>query len=254
MRLTGKVAVVTGAARGIGQEYAKMLASEGASLVLLDINDCADTRRIVEAQSAKCMTAHGDITDASVLKTMIRDAVNCFGTIHILINNAAILSPLSVMSMNDIRLEEFDEIMRVNVRGTFQCVREVAPYMIENQYGKIVNISSTTAMVGHPMVHYVASKAAVNAMSYCFARELGNHNICVNTLVVGLTESDAVTEQECENNALLGKIRENVVSQRLIKKKITAEEMANVMLFLASPESDCITGETLVADAGFVFH
>jgi len=126
--------------------------------------------------------------------------------------------------------------------------------MIKNRYGKIVNISSTTAMVGHPMVHYAASKAAVTAMSYCFARELGPHNICVNTLVVGLTESDALDKQAAENPDMMEHIRDAVVSQRLIKKTITAKEMARVMLFLVSPDSDCITGETLVADAGFVLH
>lgn len=254
MKLLEQVALVTGAARGLGQAYAETLASEGANLILLDIDDCENTRRRVEGYGVECLTVRGDVANENVIEAMITEVIERFGTIDILVNNAAILSPLSISSMNDISLTEFDEMMKVNVRGTFQCVRAVAPYMINKGYGKIVNISSTTAMIGSPMVHYVASKAAVSAMSYSFARELGVHNICVNTLAVGLTETDALVDQQQEGAEIVNQIRQQVISGRLIKKPIKPQDMANAMLFLASPESDLITGETLVVDAGFVFH
>lgn len=254
MKLAGKVGIVTGAARGLGQAYAEMLAQEGANLVLLDINDCENTRRIVENQGVDCLTVQGDISNEVVVQSMVAEAIERFGSLHILINNAAILPPLSITSLNDISLDEFDDTLRVNVRGTFQCVKAVAPHMINNNYGKIVNISSTGAMIGSPLVHYVASKAAVSAMTYSFARELGVHNICVNTLAVGFTETDAVIEQEQKCAELINHVRQHVISARLIKKEIKPQDMANVMLFLVSPGSDFITGETLVADGGFVFH
>ena len=180
-----------------------------------------------------------------------REGVERFGRLDILVNNAGLLAPLSIASSRDIALDDFDRIMKVNVRGVFQCVRAAAPHMKKSGGGKIVNISSTTAFGGPPMLHYIASKGAVISMTYAMAAELGPDNICVNTLAVGFTESEGVEEQPSE---VVDAVRAAVLGRRPIKKSITPDDMARAMMFLVTEESDFVTGHTLVVDGGFVMR
>jgi len=250
-RLSGKVAIVTGGARGIGQAYVVALAREGASVVSFDVNDSGATVGAVERIGGIAVSARGDVTDDAAVNKLAADTVERFGRLDILVNNAGLLAPLSIASSRDIALDDFDRIMKVNVRGVFQCVRAAAPHMKKSGGGKIVNISSTTAFGGPPMLHYIASKGAVISMTYAMAAELGPDNICVNTLAVGFTESEGVEEQPSE---VVDAVRAAVLGRRPIKKSITPDDMARAMMFLVTEESDFVTGHTLVVDGGFVMR
>ena len=250
-RLASKVAVVTGAARGIGRAYAVALAREGAHVTSFDRIASDDTVAEVEGAGGRCLAIRGDVTDEADVRRAMADTETHFGRIDILINNAAVLTPLSIRSSDEIDLDEFDRVMKVNVRGSFQCARAVVPYMQRVGGGKIVNISSTTAFGGPPMMHYVASKGAIVSMTYAMAAEYGAHGICVNTLAVGFTESESVAEQPAE---VIDRVREVVMGRRVIKREMHAQDMARAMLFLATDESDFVTGHTLVVDGGFVMR
>lgn len=250
-RLSGKVAFVTGGARGIGRSYAVALAREGANVVSFDLADSDETLAEVEAAGSAGLAIRGDVIDDDAVRHAMAETEARFGRIDILINNAALLSPLSIRSSDEISLDEFDRMMKVNVRGTFQCVRAVAPYMKRAGGGKIVNISSTTAFGGPPMMHYIASKGAIISMTYAMATEYGVDGICVNTLAVGFTESERVTEQPGE---VVNWVRNAVLARRAIKRPMYPDDMARAMLFLVTEESDFVTGHTLVVDAGFVMR
>jgi NAD(P)-dependent dehydrogenase (short-subunit alcohol dehydrogenase family) len=250
-RLAGKVAIVTGAARGIGCAYAVALAREGAAVVCFDVKDCAETLSQVVQAGSTGLAARGDVTDDEDVRRAVADTIVKFGRIDILINNAALLAPLATRSSDEISLEAFDRMMKVNVRGTFQCVRAVVPHMRRGGGGKIVNVSSTTAFGGPPMMHYIASKGAVISMTYAMAEEYGRDNICVNTLAVGFTESEGVTEQPTE---VVDLVRNAVLERRPLKRSMFPADMARAMLFLVTDESDFVTGHTLVVDGGFVMR
>lgn len=250
-RLSGKVAIVTGGARGLGRAYMVALAREGASVVSFDLSNSDATLAEVEVAGGVGFAIRGDVVDDDAVRRAMAETETRFGRIDILINNAAILSPLSIRSSDEISLEEFDRMMKVNVRGTFQCVRAVVPYLKQAGGGKIVNISSTTAFGGPPMMHYIASKGAIISMTYAMAAEYGADGICVNTLAVGFTESEGVTEQPRE---VVNLVREAVLQRRAIKRPMFPEDMARAMLFLVTDESDFVTGHTLVVDAGFVMR
>jgi NAD(P)-dependent dehydrogenase (short-subunit alcohol dehydrogenase family) len=251
MKLAGKTAVVTGAARGIGRAFAEALAAEGAFVVSFDLADGTETVDSIRADGGRALHVQGDITDEAAVEHLARIAFDRSGRFDILVNNAAVLAPLSIRSMDDISLDEFDHVMKVNVRGAFQCTRAAVPYMRRTGGGKIVNISSTTAFGGPPMHHYIASKGAIISMTYALAAELGKDNICVNALAVGFTESDGVTEQPA---AVIDAVRSAVMGQRHIKKTITPADMAKAMLFLVTEGSDMVTGHTLIVDGGFVMR
>lgn len=250
-RLAGKVAIVTGGARGIGRAYAVALAREGANVVSFDLNDSNETVAAVQAAGAAGMGVRGDVVDEAAVKRLMEETAARFGRIDILINNAAVLAPLATRSSNEIDLDDFDRVMKVNVRGTFQCVRAAAPYLKQAGGGKVVNISSTTAFGGPPMMHYIASKGAIISMTYAMAAEYGGQGTCVNTLAVGFTESEGVTEQPAE---VISFVREAVIGRRAIKKSMHPEDMARAMLSLVTEESDFVTGHTLVVDGGFVMR
>jgi len=251
MRLAGKTAIVTGAARGIGRAFAEALAAEGALVISLDLADGAETVASIRSAGGRAVHIQGDVTDEEAVNRMAAIAFEQSGRLDILINNAAILAPLSIRSLEEISLEDFDRVLKVNVRGAFQCTRAAVPYMRRTGGGKIVNISSTTAFGGPPMHHYIASKGALISMTYALAAELGSDKICVNALAVGFTESDGVAEQP---EAVIDAVRAAVMGQRVIKKVITPADMAKAMLFLVTEGSDLVTGHTLIVDGGFVMR
>lgn len=247
--LSGKVAVVTGAAQGLGAEYALQLARRGVRVVAADARSCDDTVEAVRAEGGDAWGIRLDITDAEALAAMVREATTRWGAIDILVNNAAIAADLDMKGFLDIGQSEWRRVMDVNAGGTFECIKAVAPGMIERRSGKIVNVASTTYLKGAPrMMHYVASKGAVIGITRGAARELGAFGITVNCIAPGLT----MTEPVKAKGLFSGPAYASNVAGRALPREQLPSDLVGAMLFLASSSSDFITGQTLVVDGGGV--
>lgn len=245
-RMTGKVAVVTGAAQGLGRTYAEALAQHGASVVLSDITDPAAAVAAINEAGGKAIGLKTDVTSDDDLGALVERAESAFGPIEILVNNAAIFAALELKPFTQISNEEWDLVMRVNVRGPFQAAKAILPSMKKNGRGKIINISSGTALRGAPMfLHYVSSKGAVIAQTRAISRELAADNVFVNTIVIGLTESEGVQEHK-----QLGAARAPTLAMRAIAREMLPEDLIGTLLFLATEDSDFITGQSINVDGG----
>ena len=245
-RLDGKVAVVTGAAQGIGETYAKALAAEGARIVASDIADPSRVADEITKAGGKAIGAIADVTDDGSLSDLVDAAEAAFGPIEILVNNASLFAELRLTPIMQISNEEWDRVMTVNVRGTVQTTRAVVPSMLRNGRGKIVNISSGTFYYGGPgLAHYVCSKGAIIAFTRSASREFGDMNILVNCIAPGLTESEGV-----QNHPDLHVARAPTVQSRAIKRDMVPEDLVGTLLFLASEDSDFVTGQTFNVDGG----
>lgn len=250
-KLNNKVAIVTGAAQGIGAAYAQALAREGASVLVADIVEGKEIVSTINNMGGRAIYQHVDVSSEHSVNEMVERALNEFGRIDILVNNAAIYASLSLQPFDEISPEQWDQVMSVNVKGPFLCARAVIPQMRKQNYGRIINISSGTPFKGTPyLLHYVTSKGAILALTRALAREVGNSGICVNTLAPGLVLSEGVLE----NTDLLSKLSDAVMASRAIKRDQTPEDLIQPLIFLASDDSAFITGETLVVDGGSVMH
>jgi NAD(P)-dependent dehydrogenase (short-subunit alcohol dehydrogenase family) len=250
-RLKGRVAIVTGAAQGIGETYALALAQAGASVVCADVLDTAPVAARIEAAGGAALALKTDVTSAASVQAMVDATLKRFGRIDVLVNNAAIFGSIKLKPFEQIESDEWDKLMAVNVRGSFECAKAVAPVMRKQRYGKIINVASGTVFKGTPMfLHYVTSKGAVVAMARCLARELGNDNICVNTLAPGLTLSANVVS----NSDWHSGIAAANVQTRSIKREQTPDDLTGTLVYLASGESDFVTGQVIVVDGGSVTH
>ncbi|MDA0240011.1 MAG: glucose 1-dehydrogenase [Proteobacteria bacterium] len=253
-RLEGKVAVVTGAAQGIGATYAKALAGEGAKVVLTDIDDCAPAAKQIEAefQGAETLSLRTDVTSEAATQAMVDDTVARFGRLDILVNNAAMFGNITPGPFEDIPADNWDALMAVNVKGPFLCAKAAVPVMRKQKSGKIINIASGTLFKGAPnMLHYVTSKGAILAMTRSLSREVGEDGICVNTLAPGLTMSENVIANRDEQRAMG---HDFVLNSRAFKREQMPEDLVGALLFLSSSDSDFMTGQCIVVDGGSVNH
>lgn len=251
LRLQGRVAIVTGAAQGIGARYAAALAAQGAALVCADVIDAEPVAAQIRAAGGRALALRADVSLAESVCQMAAASVEAFGRIDVLVNNAGLFANLAMKPFEQIEAAEWDRVMAVNVRGPFECARAVLPQMRAQGYGKIVNIASATVFKGSPMLlHYVTSKGAVVAMTRSLARELGDAGIRVNTLAPGLTAS----ENTLANPAWQGAVGANNIASRAIKREVTPEDLCGTLVYLASAESDFVTGQVIVVDGGSVMH
>jgi NAD(P)-dependent dehydrogenase (short-subunit alcohol dehydrogenase family) len=250
-RLAGRAAIVTGGARGIGRHYSAALAAAGASVMIADIADgAALAEEIAARHGANCVaSAVCDVSEEAQVKALVDRTLARFGRIDILVNNAALYATLPPVKCTDIDVALWDRVMAVNVRGPFLMVKHVAPHMIARKSGKIVNVASGTAYKGLPdFLHYVTSKGAIVSFTRALSRELGAHNICVNTLAPGLILSDTGVQ----NAAHLDQARGPVIASRAIKRDGYPADLIGALVFLASAESDFVTGQTIAVDGGSV--
>ena len=250
-RLKGAVIIVTGAARGIGAAYAKALAVEGANVVIADILDTSFAVADINNIGRNAIGVSCDVTDNASVDGLVAQVVSDFGKIDALINNAAIFADISHKRFEDIPDGEWAKVMQVNIEGVWRVSKAVVPHMRKRRYGKIVNVASTTALKGTPMMlHYVSSKGAILAMTKAMAREVGEDNICINAIAPGLVMSDGLvsggnwSEEWFDNNT----------NSRAIKRRAMPEDMVGTIVFLASHEANFITGQTVVVDGGSVTH
>lgn len=245
-RLTDKVAVVTGAAQGLGAAYAAGMAAEGAKVIVSDVADTSEVVERIKAAGGSAIGCKADVTDNDSLEAMVADAESAFGPIEILINNAAIFATLTLKPFTQISEDEWDTLMRVNVRGPFQATKAVVPSMRKNGRGKIINISSGTFLRGAPMFcHYVTSKGAIVGQTRALAAELGADNIYVNCILVGLTESEGVKQHK-----QMSKITGPTLQARVLKRAMLPEDLLGTVYHLASEDSDFITGQSINVDGG----
>ena len=250
-RLEGKTAIVTGGAKGIGRHYSQALAAEGARVMIADIADG-------KALAAEIAGKHGanssasvkfDVSDEKQIKNLVVQTIERFGRIDILVNNAALYSTLSPRNFDEWDADLWDKVMAVNVRGPWLMVRHVAPHMIKQKSGKIINIASGAAYKGVPrLLPYVTSKGAMIAFTRSLSRELGQHGIAVNSLSPGYILSDT----GLENSTHVEEERLPVRNSRAFKRDAFPEDLIGTLVFLASGDSDFVTGQSIVVDGGSV--
>jgi NAD(P)-dependent dehydrogenase (short-subunit alcohol dehydrogenase family) len=246
-RLAGKVAIVTGAAQGIGNAIAHGLAAEGARVAV------ADVQRADEAaeELPDGIGVEVDVADEAAVERMAKEVADRGGGIDILINNAGLYASLAMRPFTEIPLDEWRRVMDVNVASIFLASRAVVPRMRERGGGKIVNISSGTVFRGVPFVlHYVASKGAIVAMTRSLARELGKDGIHVNCVAPGFT----MTESVQEHTEVVQALRDVTLAARTIQRDQVPEDVVGAVVFLCTPAADFITGQTMVIDGGQYFH
>lgn len=245
MRLKDKVAIITGGANGIGKAAAEVFLSEGAKVVIADYD--VESGKQVESQFLEqgfdVTFLQVNVADLASVKTMVQQVLSKYSKIDILINNAGITRDAMLVKMTE---EDFNRVLDVNLKGVFNCTQAVVPYMIEKDYGKIINTSSVSGVYGNVgQTNYAATKAAVVGMTKTWAKEFGRKGINVNAVAPGFTRTNMVEKMP---EKVLNHMESIVSLQRLGEPK----DIANAYLFLASDESNYITGHVLHVDGGIM--
>jgi 3-oxoacyl-[acyl-carrier protein] reductase len=252
MSIEGKVIVITGAARGIGQEYARSFGAAGARIVAADISDCSATLDLINKAGGNGITVKLDVGDAASSWAMAQAASSAFGRIDGLVNNAALYATVRGGRFDSISDADWDAVMSINVKGIWNCCKAVVPVMRQGGGGSIVNISSLAATYGMPFsLHYTTSKAAVIGLTRGLARELGRDGIRVNALAPGAVLTDATRQffgQKFE------KAVEKIRNDQTIQRSLMPRDLVGTVMWLLSEASSFVTGQTISVDGGTVMH
>ena len=253
MRLKDKVTIITGAAHGIGKAYARRFAEEGAHVVIADIDGAGATataKAILDA-GGSAWSRTSDVRSLSNVQGLMQETVNKFGRIDVLLNNAAIYVTQKLWKgpVEDLELAEWDRVIEVNLKGVFLCSKAAIPIMKQQRSGKIINIASGTFFSGSGnMPHYTTAKGGVVALTRVMARQLGEFGINVNCMTPGSTMS----EENVSDEVL--KRREGSMDKRAFKRVETPADIVGTAVFLASADSDFVTGQLLVVEGGGIMH
>ena len=250
MRLKDKVAIVTGAAKGLGRAFAVRLAEEGARVLTVtrkDMDNLKETVRQIEQRGSQAALFQADVANEADTLAMAKEAVEVFGRVDILVNNAAIYDGIKRRPFYEIDLAEWDLVMAVNVKGAFLAARAVFPYMKKQGYGKIVNLASEVFFTGSQgFAHYVSSKGGIIGLTRALAVELGPHNICINCVAPGFTDTEASRN--------LADVDKYDTSKTPLRRLETPDDLTGAAVFLVSAESDFMTGQTLLVNGGRAMH
>lgn len=245
-RLEDRVAVITGGSQGIGAAYVRGFTAEGAKVVIADITPADALIADVEALGGTAVYIETNVTDEAAVASMVGETVEKFGRLDVLVNNAALWVNIPAKPILDIPLEEWNRVLDVNINGMFLCTKAVVPQMRAQGYGKIINISSGRALKGYTnLLHYDTSKGAVISFTRSIARELGDDGIRANTIAPGGIMTEAVLSQEIVRTHIA-----KGTATRAIKREQVPEDVVGACIFLASAESDFITGQVLAVDGG----
>ncbi len=251
MLLKGRVAIITGGARGMGRAIALRFAKEGCSSVIADVLDKDGERTVADVKKAgrDAIYVHCDVTKSASVKDMVAKAVAEFKKVDIMVNCAGIGKPPSLI--NDISEEEYDQVVGVNMKGIFLCLQAIAPHMKENNYGKIINIASLAGISPSPFaIHYAAAKAAAKHLSDCFALEMAKYNVTVNAILPGMIRTDMTRDfappMIKDLDAFMGEMAKGIP----LGREGTTDDISSAALFLASDESSYITGDSIRVGGG----
>ena len=241
-----KIAFITGGARGIGKEIALTLSKQGYDIALnyrSQNEELEQLKKQIEEEKVECLLVQGDVSKFEDCEKMVQQTIEAFGKIDVLVNNAGIIRDGLFMRMST---KDIEDVIGVNLLGTFYITRCVAPYMIKQRVGRIINISSVVGVCGNAgQANYAASKAGIIGLTKSLAKELASRNILVNAVAPGFIATDMT-------DSLPDKVKEGIHAQIPLKRMGTAKEVANVVKFLASEDSSYVTGQVLHIDGGMV--
>ena len=250
-QLLDKVVIVTGAARGLGREFARRLAAEGAAVVAADIRDCSEAVADITAAGGRALGINLDVTEMRSCASMAAAALESFGRIDVLVNNAALYGGLRTGRFDTLDEQEWNRVMAVNVTGIWNCCRAVVAPMRERGGGSIINMASVAAIYGLPYsLHYTTSKGAVIALTRGLARELGKDWIRVNAIAPSAVMTEGTKEFFGEK---LDKAAAGIAKGQALQRNLVPGDLAGTIVYLASDASALVTGQTIMVDGGTVF-
>jgi|TARA_B110000444_G_scaffold258580_1_gene299864 3-oxoacyl-[acyl-carrier protein] reductase len=245
--LNNRVVIITGAGQAIGRGYAHYFSAQGAIPIIADIDgdNAEKVKREIEDKQGKALAVHVDVADEDSTISMVDAAMSAFGRVDILINNAAIFSQITMAPFWELPVDEWKRAVDVNVNGAFLCSRAAVKPMIDAKWGRIINVSSGTMMMGRPnYLHYITTKAAMIGMTRSMAREVGPYGITVNTFWPG------VMQTEVERPSVPREMFKTMTASQALPRQGTIHDLAKAMMFLCSDEAAYITGQGMIVDGG----